>query len=473
MGLRVILVQADHKTAQTLARFFTERGDEVWIAWDLGQATALMQQVMPDLMMLDLHFPGDDWQNFIRQTHSTYSNLKIIITNKRPDLQREIIARQCGARVYLRQPFTRRWFLNALAAVETGNSPVANPAPLLHVHMPLQIKIILPYLILVLVFGMFGILELGGQAWVFALVAGAILLVVAIGVYLANRITKPLKHLVQASSQVAEGNLEVKVDVGGKDEIAALAHSFNFMVASLQEGLIFRDLLERTVSPDARQQLQRAFSSGDLRLEGQEAVATILVSDIREFTALSEGSDAIRIFDWLNEYFDLLTPILINYGGVVNKIDGDKMTAFFGIMPSLLPPQESARQACQAALEMLQAIEELNLRRARRGDVAMHTGIGINTGLLAAGGLGTADRLHYTIVGDTVNTTHRLESTTRDLFTASGIVISQATFNALGKHTSDFRLDPQGLRPVKGKAERIMIYRLLPARAMPELKVML
>ncbi len=79
------------------------------------------------------------------------------------------------------------------------------------------------------------------------------------------------------------GNLQVKVD-GGDDEVAVLAHAFNSMVAGLQEGFIYRDLLGRTVSPEVREQLRQTFTSGNLRLEGQEAIATVIMTDIRGFT---------------------------------------------------------------------------------------------------------------------------------------------------------------------------------------------
>ena len=159
---------------------------------------------------------------------------------------------------------------------------------------------------------------------------------------LAGLITRPLLRLVSASAEVAQGNLEVKVDASGDDELAVLAKSFNYMVAGLQEGSIYRDLLGRTVSPEVREQLRQTFTSGNLRLEGQEAVATVLMTDIRGFTTLSEKVDPATVFQWLNEYFGQLVPIITNYGGVVNKFDGDAMLAFFGTLPRLLSPKQSA-----------------------------------------------------------------------------------------------------------------------------------
>ncbi len=294
---------------------------------------------------------------------------------------------------------------------------------------------------------------------IFLLVTMAFLLVIAVGVFLADRITRPLLQVVRASGEVAEGNLEVRIEPVGGDEIAVLAHSFNRMVAGLREGSIYRDLLGRTVSPEVREQLRQTFASGHLRLEGQDAIATVLMSDIRSFTTLSERENSTTILTWLNEYFGELVPIITSHGGVVNAFEGDALVAFFGILPRLLPAQESACCACRAALEMLEAIERINARRAKRGEPPFVTGIGVNTGMVTAGGLGAADRLHYTIIGDTVNTTQRLGNLTRR-FGESGAVISQHTLSALGQQRHGFFLEPLGAQAFKGKSEQLLVYRL-------------
>jgi adenylate cyclase len=234
------------------------------------------------------------------------------------------------------------------------------------------------------------------------------------------------------------------------------------MVAGLQEGSIYRDLLGRTVSPEVREQLRQTFISGQLRLEGQESIATVLMTDIRGFTTLCENVDPTRVFNWLNEYFGELVPIVNRYNGVVNKFDGDAMLAFFGILPVPLTPHDSAVAACQAAAEMMNVIDRLNINRMERGDPPMLTGIGVNTGAVTAGGLGTTDRLHYTIIGDTVNTTQRLEGLTRELFPRSGILVSESTYAALDESRAAFDLERMGIHTVKGKSEHLLVYCLRP-----------
>jgi len=285
--------------------------------------------------------------------------------------------------------------------------------------------------------------------------------VILLGVYLAHQITNPLSKIVKASIEVAKGNFEVKVPSRGNDEVMVLAHAFNYMVSGLQEGFIYRDLLGRTVSPEVREALRESFALGELRLEGQSTIATVMMSDIRGFTSLSEKEDPTTILKWLNEYYQVVVPVITSFSGVVDKFEGDSVLSFFGILPKLLPSEESAYLACKAALELLRMIDELNIRRVSRGDPPLLTGVGINTGKLIAGGLGTTDRLNYTVIGDAVNTTQRIEGITRSFY-ESGIVISETTLTALKDRRSEFYFEPLGEHALKGKSELIWLYRLWP-----------
>jgi adenylate cyclase len=210
--------------------------------------------------------------------------------------------------------------------------------------------------------------------------------------------------------------------------------------------------------------LRDGFSSGNLRLEGQKATATVLVSDIRGFTTISETEDSSLVMNWLNEYFGELVPVIAAHGGVVSKFEGDAVVAFFGVLPRVLTPQEGADQACQASLAMLEALDRLNIRRVERGDPPFISGIGLNTGPVTAGALGSADRLHYTVIGDTVNATARIEGLTRLFGVESSIVISQYTLFALADQHHKYALEGMGAHTVKGKAEQLLVYRLQSAK---------
>ncbi len=292
------------------------------------------------------------------------------------------------------------------------------------------------------------------------LVAAAFLIVITVGVFLAGQITRPLSRVMQASSEIARGNLEVQVSSPTGDEMSVLAHSFNVMAAGLREGSMYRDILGRAVSPEVREQLRDSFASGAVRLEGQEAVATVLMTDIRGFTPLSEAASPTTTLLWLNEYFGTWLPIIAAHGGVVHEFSGDGVLTFFGVLPTLLSPQESAYNACMAAAEMLPAVARVNERRAGRGEPLFVTGIGVNTGLVTSGGLGTPDRLHYAVLGDTVNTTQRLQNFTRQ-FGETAAAVSETTVEALAARGAEFRFESLGPQVFKGKTNQVVVYRLL------------
>ena len=287
------------------------------------------------------------------------------------------------------------------------------------------------------------------------------LAIILIGMLTARQITLPLNQIVDASKKVAEGDFQVKVQPKGNDEIMVLGHSFNYMIAGLQEGSIYRDLLGKTVSPQVRETLRQSFSSGELRLEGQNTIGTVLISDIRNFTALAEKEEPTTILRWLNDYFGKLVPIVNAYGAIVDKFEGDAMLAFFGILPIRLPPEESAYRACQAAIEIMAVIDEMNLQRSALDVPPLLTGIGVNTGTLMAGGLGTSDRLDYTIIGDTVNTTQRMQDLTRQIGETATIV-GENTLTALRGRRGEFIFEPLGEHALKGKSELLWVYRLRP-----------
>lgn len=296
---------------------------------------------------------------------------------------------------------------------------------------------------------------------IFMLLTGAFFVVILLGLLVARRISNPLMEVVQASTEVAKGNFDVRLRIKGNDEIAVLAHSFNRMVVGLKDGQLYRNLLGRTVSPEVRDQLRSNLATGDLQLQGQFAIATILMADIHDFTTLSEREDPTTVMVWLNELFSELVPIITYYDGVVNEISGDALFSFFGILPQPQEAAESAYLACQAGLEMLLAMERINLRRSERGDSPLTIGIGINTGPVTAGGLGSQDRLHYTVIGDTVNTTQRIETLAHQ-FEQSAVMISKQTLISMWDRRTEFNIESYGNVTVKGKQDELEVYRLLP-----------
>jgi adenylate cyclase len=301
------------------------------------------------------------------------------------------------------------------------------------------------------------------QAQIYLLATIGLFLIIGVGLQLSRRITRPLKRVVAAASEVSQGKWDVVVEPEGRDELAVLAHTFNYMVSHLKEKEIYRDLLGRTITPQVRDQLREGLATGNLKLEGQSTIATVMITDIRSFTVISERESPTTILGWLNQYYGELVPIINAYDGVTSEFVGDSVMAFFGVLPKTLDPADSARQACLAAIDILQTVKAMNIKRRERGEPPMVTGIGINTGTVAAGGMGTADRLHYAVIGDTVNVSQRIEDLSKELGETSAI-ISQDTYEALGDYREDFAFSPMGSHILKGKSEPIKTFRLLPIK---------
>jgi len=299
------------------------------------------------------------------------------------------------------------------------------------------------------------------QVQIYFLATFGLLLIIGVGMLLSRSITRPLKQVITAASEVSQGKWDVAVEHHGRDELAMLAHTFNYMVSNLKEGVIYRDMLGRTITPQVRDQMREGLLSGNLKLEGQNTVATMMITDIRSFTVISENESPTIILDWLNQYYGEIVPIINANDGVTSEFVGDSVMAYFGILPVTLDPSESAFQTCLAAVEILKAVKAMNKHRREVGIPPLVTGIGINTGEVAAGGIGTADRLHYSIIGDAVNITSRIESLTKELRETSAI-ISQDTYEALGNYRDRFMFSEMGSHMFKGKSEPIMVYRLLP-----------
>jgi adenylate cyclase len=192
---------------------------------------------------------------------------------------------------------------------------------------------------------------------------------------------------------------------------------------------------------------------GKVSLGGQSLPVTVLFSDIRGFTSISEQMDPQRVVALLNEYFTEMVDIVMNEGGVVDKYIGDAIMAIFG---APVPKPDDAVNAVRAAVKMRRALADLNERLVARGQPALRTGIGIHTGEVVAGNIGSERRMEYTVIGDAVNLASRLESSTKELGT--DVLISEDTYE-LTKHM----IEARSVREitVKGRAKPVMTYEVL------------
>jgi adenylate cyclase len=207
-----------------------------------------------------------------------------------------------------------------------------------------------------------------------------------------------------------------------------------------------RERFQRLLSPD----LAEMVVSGKLKVEqgGENRVATVMFADIRGFTELSESIQATDLVKMLNEYYELLVDVVFRQQGTVDKFIGDAMMVIWGAPIS--QPNDPVR-AVRAALEMQSVMVKFNEEQAARGRPQIEIGIGINSGSVVAGYIGSSRTMSYSVIGDTVNTASRLCSAAKP----GQILISENTFEQVREQFNTIELEP--LR-FKGKANQLRIF---------------
>ncbi|MEO7888945.1 MAG: adenylate/guanylate cyclase domain-containing protein [Vicinamibacterales bacterium] len=222
-----------------------------------------------------------------------------------------------------------------------------------------------------------------------------------------------------------------------------------------------KGLFGRYVSKDVIEQLLA--DPARANLGGERREMTVLFSDIRGFTAASEHGAPESVVAQLNEYFGEMVDVLFRYRGTLDKFVGDMVMGLFG---APLDDPEHADHAVAAALDMNVALERLNLKWAAEGRSRLDIGIGINSGEMIAGNIGSQAIMSYTVIGDAVNLGARLESLNKDYGTR--ILISDATRSRL---TTDVSTRPIGQVTVKGRAQPVMVYEVTGRGDAPEPQV--
>lgn len=230
---------------------------------------------------------------------------------------------------------------------------------------------------------------------------------------------------------------------------AALRIANARLVKLAEQEAIARNNLSRLLSPNLVEQVV----GGNVAVEkgGQLREATVLFSDIRGFTAMSERLDPQKMVSMLNEYFEIMVDIIFRYDGTLDKFVGDEIMAVWGA-PVL--QGDHAERATKAALEMMKALDDFNRFRVANGEDAIKVGCGINTGSLVAGYMGSTRTLSYTVMGDTVNTAARLCSHAK----AGEVLVTDPMRILLGDRLG---LEHRPAVTLKGISRKVPIYRVL------------
>ncbi|MDQ3119360.1 MAG: adenylate/guanylate cyclase domain-containing protein, partial [Verrucomicrobiota bacterium] len=212
-----------------------------------------------------------------------------------------------------------------------------------------------------------------------------------------------------------------------------------------------RSILGKVVSPAIAAELM----GKELALGGEEREVTILFSDIRNFTGICERLGPAEMLATLNLCFTRMSEIIERHGGVVDKYVGDAIMALFGAPIS--SPRDADAALC-AALEMSEALDELNRKWRDKGQPTFEVGIGINTDVVIAGNMGSQARLNYTVIGDGVNLASRLEGLTKNSEYGTRIIVGAGTLAAA---RDSYETRPLGEVLVKGKQKTTAIFALV------------
>lgn len=288
---------------------------------------------------------------------------------------------------------------------------------------------------------------------------------------LANILRNPLKELACAAQKISEGDLKNRVQVSSGDEIGMLGDSFNEMSRSLLEKEFMKEVFGKVVTPDVRDHLLGDGMAG-ISLGGENMRVTILFCDIRGFTSLSEKMECEKVVRLLNEYFSKMSECIIRHNGIINKYIGDAIMAIFG---APIKSATHAKDAYLAALEMRNALVQVNRDFEKIGFPQIKFGIGIHTGTVLAGNIGSPSRMEYTVIGDNVNIASRIEGLCKEY--KRDLLISESSVNEMSseenfadKNFTDEKFADEKKFPaphflceanIRGKEEKIKLYEVI------------
>ena len=302
----------------------------------------------------------------------------------------------------------------------------------------------------------FPVADIASQAerlvWIPVIAAGMLLVALIVAIVIGRALSRPMHRLADAAARVR--NLEL-ADVPALPrslfrEINEASGAFNSMIAGLKsfETYVPRSLVKQLIA-----------EHGGAGVPSEERELTVLFTDIAGFTSIAETLPAAEIAAFLNEHFTLIGGCVQAEGGTIDKYIGDALMAFWG---APVAQSDTAQRACRAALAIRAAIEADNARRRAAGKPAVKVRIGIHTGRAVVGNIGLPGRINYTVVGDTVNASQRLESLGKEIDGAGAdevlILLSGATVAGLDDR---FETAPVGRQAVKGRAEEIAVSKLL------------
>ncbi len=276
----------------------------------------------------------------------------------------------------------------------------------------------------------------------FSVLFFAVLLVIAFSV------TNPLNRLRESVARYQEEDPKPIEGISSKDEVGELVRAYNVMISGIRERNFIKDTFGRYVST----QVQEAILEKKVPLSGELKKVTVVFIDIRDFTSLSEQLPPEDLVTFLNDYFTRMVDAIISEEGTIDKFIGDAIMALFG---APISHEDDTRRALRAAHAILFELQKFNATRIQQGKDEIRIGIGIHTGEVIAGNIGSRKRMEYTVVGDTVNLAARLESLTSRYHTP--ILYSSDTYLDL-KEVNHVKAREVDCVRVKGRTKSVTLY---------------
>ncbi|EQA61240.1 adenylate/guanylate cyclase domain-containing protein [Leptospira alexanderi] len=277
----------------------------------------------------------------------------------------------------------------------------------------------------------------------------ALCLALLIVFFFAKTITKPLLHLLQATTEIARGNFKIRIRSTTKDEVGLLTNYFVDMGKGLEEREKVKDALGRFVNKEIAEMVLKH----ELTLGGERKMCAIFFSDIRSFTSISEKLQPEEVVEFLNEYMTEMVHCVNETHGIVDKFIGDAIMATWGAAKT---SDKDAENAINGSLMMREALLKFNQGRGGEKKPIIQIGCGLNYGPVIAGQIGSEQRLEYTVIGDAVNLASRVEALNKPFGT--DILITQ---NLLDHVPDIFNVEKMQSIKVKGKEEPQIIYAVL------------
>jgi len=273
-----------------------------------------------------------------------------------------------------------------------------------------------------------------------------ILLGSAVAVWIGFHFSRPISNLVMATGEIASGNYQHKIILARNDELGNLATAFNRMGDELWKNSLMQKSFGKYIGPEVLEMIL-ANPENDW-LKGHRNEATIVFTDIRGFSSYSKLKEPEEIVESLNEYFEIATQAIQDHGGYVDKFIGDAVLGVFGVP---VYHKDHVERGVRAASDMQKKFMN---KRNNGNSLLQSVGIGINTGVVVSGNIGSQDKMEYTVIGDTVNLAAHLNRTAEP----GEIIITKSVYENLEDRIT---VEPLPPKHIKGKIKPVERFKLL------------